>query len=137
MAPAADTWVLSVQPAGTGGKAVTLQLALDAGPGRLSLSWLGLPGPGRGHAAAEGGWGAAAEGAELSALPPEVPGLGTVACAIPTRSSALLVIAAVLEGEPAPAAFPCCFPALWQRMGQPLSFLSPWHQPRLKSLCRW
>lgn len=40
--------------------------------------------------------------AELPALPPKVPGLGTVACAIPTRSRALPVIAAGLEGEPSP-----------------------------------
>lgn len=47
------------------------------------------------------------------------------------------MIAAVLEGEPAPAAFPRCFPVLRQGTEPLLSFLSPWHQPGLKSLCRW
>lgn len=43
------------------------------------------------------------------------------------RSRALLVIAAVLEGEaPALAVFPHCCPALQQGMEQSLSFLSPW-----------
>lgn len=118
---------------------MTLQLALGAAPGRLSPARLARRG---GHAAigVRSGppcpEGAPAERAELSTLPPEVPGLGTVACAIPTRSRALLVIAAVLEGEPAPAAFPCCFPALWRGTEPLLLFLSPWRQPGLKSLCR-
>lgn len=82
-------------------------------------------------------WEPQRERAELSTSPPKVPGLGTVACAIPTRSRALLVIAAALEEEPAPAAFPRCSPTLRQGPEPPLSFLSPWRQPGLKSLCHW
>lgn len=64
---------------------------------------------------------------------PKAPGLGAVACAIPTRSRALLVIAAVLEGGPAPAAFPaaslCCGRG-WSRR----SHFSAWAEV---PLCRW
>jgi len=102
-------------------------------------SWPPPLAPVRGHAAAEGGRAQVRTpaGAEFSTLPPKVPGPGTVAGAIPTRSRALLVIAAVLEGEPAPAAFPRCFPVLQLGTEPLLSLLSPWHRPGPTSLCRW
>lgn len=140
-APAADTRVLSVQPAGTRGKAATLQLALEAAPWLLLPLLLCLARPGAG---ARGGRGWSGSGLEpprrgLNSPPslPKVPGLGTVTCAVPTRSGALLVIAAVLEGEPAPPLpFPAGSPAPRQAMEPLLSFLSPRRQPSLKPLRR-
>lgn len=67
--------------------------------------------------------------------PPHLYGLGTVACTIPSRSRALLVIAAALEGEPAPAAFPSVCP--WAGAGGAVLIPHPQHWPGLESLCQW
>lgn len=97
---------------------------LEAGPGRS-------PRPGVGHAALR----------ELQRRGPSSPrrlprslAWGQWLCH-PSRSGALLVKAAALEGEPAPAASPRCS-RRWAGLGEPRSLLIP-GPAGLESLSRW
>lgn len=103
--------------------------------GSFSPSCFGSPGPTRWPRVVRVRSGAPTERVELSTFPPK--GLGTVARPVPTRSRALLVIASVLEGEPAP---PCLPPPVSVPRGRRRSrcspFSAPRHQPGLKPLRR-
>lgn len=109
-APTADTRMLSVCPAcRDGGERLQLfSLHQRLVLAYTELQWRGLSSP-------------------------KVPGLGPVACAIPTRSRALLVIAAVLEEGPAPAAFPAAS-LRCSRGWSHRSHVSAWAEI---PLCRW
>lgn len=97
---------------------------------------LGSPGPAQGHAAV-GVRSGPSVGALHAASQGPWPGDSGLCHSHPEQGSAGDSCSPGGRAQPLPAAFPRFFPVPRQGTEPLLSFLSPWHQPGLKSLCRW